>query len=328
MILIFILGNVSLMISNILKKDFNKSDYKHIKIRKNWEEIYCDNSALVFAKTKDGYLEIYDRDLNYLKKILLPENKKIIFFGFDIIIVKLDGTVWKYNCENDDDFIKIEGPSNVTDFYVNVFYYLYKDNKGDFYYIYKYLDSENPQTHSLNNFDNPHLVNNLHNAEILQFDISLVYTKDGNTYIRYYTIYDKDEIKLFDKDNNVKYQECLEGITCTRAIESGSRIYLLDKNRIGYVYKNDLNEIVFIRPIETNLKIANLEYAFSAPDISDTYILDNNGKLYGDIYKFFIKAKNEPKNEPIFKYKKFKNIYSGFYLYASDGKYLYKLLND
>ena len=321
---LLVIGGIILSHIKMIKKDFNESDYKHIRIKSSWEQIYCENSALVCVETKDGYLEIYNEDLKYLKKIKLPEHINIILYDYDIFITKQDGTVWKYNYETDKDFVQFEGPSDVTEFYPHYNYYLYKDKKGDFYYIYRNKKSKDSQIESINNSNNlskPQLINNLHNAEILQFGGTLVYTKDGNTYIHYFTIWDEDEIKLFDKDNNVKYHKCIEGIAFTRAIEADTRIYLIDKNKIGYVYKNDMKEIVFVEPVETNLEIKNVLQGFSFNERYDTYILDKNGKFYDDAYKYFI----DVKNEPLFKYKRFENIYGDRYIYASDGKYLYKL---
>ena len=321
---ILVIGGIILSHINMIKKDFNKDDYMHIKIKSNWDKIYCEKSPFVCIETKDGYLEIYDENLKYLKKIKLPEHIKIILNDYDIFILKHDGTVWSCDTEKGEEFIKLEGPSNVTEFYPHYNYYLYKDKKGDFYYMYRSKKSKDSQMESINNTNSlskPQLINNLNNAEILQFGGTLVYTKDGNTYIHYFTIWDENEIKLFDKDNNVKYHKCIEGITFTRAIEADMRIYLFDDNNIGYVYKNDMKEIVFIEPVETNLEIKNVLQGFSFNSSYDTYILDKKGKFYDDVYTYFI----DVKNEPLFKYKKFKNIYGDRYIYATDDKYLYKL---
>lgn len=309
--------------------DFSKSDYKHIKIKSSWDRIYCqDFTYLVCAKTKNGYLEIYDRDLKYQTSIKLPDYKEIKLFYNDVIIIKQDGTVWQYNYEVDKDFTKIEGPSDVSEFYPKYDYCLYKDSKGDFYYIYRNGEDKSIGLKVMSNWTDmgkPQLISNLHNAEILLYDSVLVYTKDGSTYVNYYanTNKDKNINRLFDKDNNVIYHKCFEGIIYTNPVDAVKHLFLFDENRIVRVDTDDRGEVFAFEPVETHIEI---NIALPKAPLSFMYILDKDGKLYevgaSPIYN---DGKLVLKKELLFKHKKFNKIYNNCYLYATDDKYLYKL---
>ena len=326
---ILVIGGIILSHLNMIKEDFNKSDYKHIKIKSSWDKIYCDStdSRLVCAKTKDGYMEIYDYDLNYIKKVKLPEFKNIRIYDKEIVIVKPDGTVWYCNTEKDNEFKNIDYLSDVEEIYPSYFYWIYKDKKGDFYSIENqtindFIDNiEIPD--SVMKYKTPKLIKNLKDAEILSFDTTLVYKKDGNTYAKFYYV-SKEKLLLFDEDNNVTFDKCIEGVTYEKAFNHFSRFYLYDsKNRIGCINKKYNNIVQTFGPVDTKIKIDKI-----ASNGSISYLLDIKGKLYdAEIYKnvFETPEISKLKLRPIFKYKKFKNIYSGCYLYATDDKYLYKL---
>lgn len=332
---LLVIGGIVLVNINMIKKDFNKSDYKYIKIKSNWEKIYCDDnhSRIVCAKTKDGYMEIYDTNLNYLKKIKLPEYKKIKIDNKEIIILKQDGTVWYCNTEKDNQFIIIDYLTDVDDIYPSFFYWIYKDKKGDFYYIqnHNFNDiNELEPSNNVNDFKKPQLIKNLKDAEILNFDTGLVYTKDGNTYVNFYYIY-QEQLVLFDIDNNVTYDKCFEGVSYKCAFCEPKKIYLVDANkRITNARRPYKGKVQVTQALEKNINLDKIVYQ---DDYSQLYALDKKGNLY----EVAVYSKDDetpeisnPKvhKDCLFKYKKFKNIYGGFYLYATDDKYLYKLNKD
>lgn len=241
----------------------NLYNYKSLKI--NYDDVVTSSSNFLVISSEDGNIRFYNKDFKAIKTIDCKDVKNMCCEDNLLLILKKDGTVWKYDVDKDVSPSLIPSIENAETISFGGVYLIYSDKANT--YLMQIRNHTHPDCLNSNlTLYKSYQIKNIENMKVVSNSYALALIDNKcNLYIT-------DKAKIIEENGDLNLKQYLSEDKIEFCYLSNNFSFVVNKDGMYYLTPySDMSEK------KDKTKVGKVkQFAFC----ENRYILNSKGKLF------------------------------------------------